>query len=73
MIKDDSIGNAYLDKGAALFFLQNLEPDLDIDVEEIPDKETKDIPTSSPKNFSTGNILSLCIITLNNKLLHLNV
>ncbi len=47
MIKDDAIGNAYFDKGAAQFFLASLEHDGKLNTEESLEKQTGTAQSSS--------------------------
>ena len=56
MIKDDAIGNAYFDKGAAQFFLPSLEHDENLPKEAAVKKEI-----GSSQDFGAGNVASLSV------------
>ena len=55
VIKDDSIGNAYLDKGAAMFFLEDHNMDSCIDDQNVAGHlETRNTQNSCQKNSNAG-------------------
>lgn len=58
VIKDDSIGNTYLDKGAAMFFLEDHDVDLCIDGEKVAAHlEDRNSQNSCQKNVNAGYLI----------------
>jgi hypothetical protein len=56
VIRDDAIGNAYFDKGAAQFFLPSLEHD-----DKLHKEATATTETGSSQELSAGNYASQLI------------